>query len=96
MAIKRNGVATSRHAFEVATQNAVESKTARSQHGTEIATHNLLRGQTNMIATKINIASNINEVATGITMSKKLLGRDLMSTSRQENKQTGKFESCPA
>ena len=34
----------SRHAFEVATQNAVESKTARSRHGTEVTTRNLLRG----------------------------------------------------
>ena len=34
----------SRHAFEVAAQNAVETKTARSQHGTEVTTQNLLRG----------------------------------------------------
>ena len=54
----------SRHAFEVATQNAVESKTARSRHGTEVTTHNLLRGQTNVVPTKINIAGNRNEVAT--------------------------------
>ena len=54
----------SRHPFEVATQNAVESKTARSRHGTEVVTHNLLRGQTNAVATKINIAGNINYVAT--------------------------------
>ena len=44
----------SRHAFEVAIQNAVESKTARSRHGTEVATHNLLRGQKNVVVTKIN------------------------------------------
>ena len=54
----------SRHAFEVATRNAIESKTARSRHGTEVTTHNLLRGQKNMFATKINIAGNINDVAT--------------------------------
>ena len=54
----------SRHAFEVATQNAVESKTVRSQHGTEVATQNLLRGQKKVIATKINIAGNRNNVAT--------------------------------
>ena len=54
----------SRHAFEVATQNAVDSKKARSRHGTEVATQNLLRGQKNMVATKINIAGNINDVAT--------------------------------
>ena len=54
----------SRHAFEVATQNAIESKTARSRHGTEVATHNLSRGQTNVVATKINIVGNINEVVT--------------------------------
>ena len=53
-----------RHAFEVATQNAVESKTTRSRHGTEFTTHNLLRGQTSVVATKINIASNINDVVT--------------------------------
>ena len=53
-----------RHAFEVATQNAVESKTVRSRHGTEVTTHNLLRGQKNMVATKINIAGNRNDVAT--------------------------------
>ena len=54
----------SRHAFEVATQNAVESKTARSRHGTEVVAQNLLRGQTNMVATKINMAGNRNDVAT--------------------------------
>ena len=54
----------SRHAFEVATQNAVESKTARSRHGTKVGTHNLLRGQKNVVATKINIAGNKNDVAT--------------------------------
>ena len=54
----------SRHAFEVATQNAVDSKIARSRHRTEVATQNLLRGQKNMIATKINIAGNRNDVAT--------------------------------
>ena len=54
----------SRHAFEVETQNAVESKTATSRHGTEVATHNLLRGQKNVAVTKINIAGNRNDVAT--------------------------------
>ena len=54
----------SRHAFEVATQNAVDSKTTKSQHGTEVVTQNLLRGQKNMVATKINIAGNRNDVAT--------------------------------
>ena len=54
----------SRHAFEVATQNAVESKTARSRYGTEVVTKNLLRGQKNVVATKINIAGNRNDVAT--------------------------------
>ena len=54
----------SRHAFEVATQNAVDSKIARSRHGTEVATQNLLRGQKNMVTTKINIVINKNEVAT--------------------------------
>ena len=54
----------SRHAFEVATQNAVDSKTARSRHGTEVATQNLLRGRKNMVAIKINIASNRNDVLT--------------------------------
>ena len=53
-----------RHAFEVTTQNAVESKTTTSRHGTEVATQNLLKGQKNMVATKINIAGNINDVAT--------------------------------
>ena len=54
----------SRHAFVVATQNAVESKTARSRHGIEVTTQNLLRGQTNVVTTKINIAGNKNDVAT--------------------------------
>ena len=54
----------SRHAFEVATQNAVESKNTRLRHGTEVATQNLLRGQKNVVATKINIVGNINDVAT--------------------------------
>ena len=54
----------SRHAFEVATQNATESKTIRSRHGTEVATQNLLSGQKNVVAIKINIAGNINDVAT--------------------------------
>ena len=54
----------SRHAFEVATHNVVESKTTRSLHGTEVVTQNLLRGQTNVVATKINIAANRNDVAT--------------------------------
>ena len=54
----------SRHAFEVATQNGVESKTAKSQHGTEVVTQNLLRGQTNEVATKINIVGNRNDVTT--------------------------------
>ena len=54
----------SRHAFKVATHNAVESKTARSRHGTEATTQNLLRGQKNVVATKINIAGNRNDVAT--------------------------------
>ena len=49
---------------DVATQNAVESKTIESQHGTEIMTQNLLRGQKNVVATKMNIAGNINDVAT--------------------------------
>ena len=54
----------SRHAFVVATQNAVESKTARSRHGIEVTTQNLLRGQTNVVTTKINIDGNKNDVAT--------------------------------
>ena len=54
----------SRHRDKVATQNAVESKTARSQHGTEVATQNLLRGQKTVVATNINIAGNRNDVAT--------------------------------
>ena len=54
----------SRHAFEVATQNAVDSKIARSRHGTEVATPNLLRGQKNTVARKINIAGNRNDIAT--------------------------------
>ena len=53
-----------RHAFEVATQNAVESKTARLRHETEVTTQNLLRGQKNIVATKNNIADNRNDVAT--------------------------------
>ena len=53
----------SRHRIEIATQNEVDSKTARSQHGTEVATQNLLRNQKNMVATKINVAGNINDVA---------------------------------
>ena len=52
------------HAFEVATQNAVDNKTARSRHRTEVRTQNLLRGQKNMVAIKINIAGNRNEVVT--------------------------------
>ena len=48
----------------VATQNAVESKIARSRHGTEVATQNLLRGQKNVVATKINIVGNRNDVVT--------------------------------
>ena len=54
----------SRHAFEVATHNAVEGKTARSRHGTEVATQNLLRSQKNVVATKINIDVNRNDVET--------------------------------
>ena len=54
----------SRHAFEVATQNAIESKTARSRYGTEVVTKNLLRGQKNVVATMINIDGNRNDVAT--------------------------------
>ena len=54
----------SRPAFEVAKHNAVESKTSRSRHGTEVATQNLLKGQKNVVATKINIAGNRNDIAT--------------------------------
>ena len=54
----------SRHAFEVATQNAVKSKIAKSRHGIEVTTLNLLRDQTNVVTTQINIASDINGVAT--------------------------------
>ena len=54
----------SRHAFEVATQNAVDSMIAKSRHGTKVAAPNLLRGQKNVVATKINIASNKNDVTT--------------------------------
>ena len=54
----------SQYAFEVATQNAVESKKARSQHGTEVVTQNLLRDQKNVVTTKINIAGNRNDVVT--------------------------------
>ena len=50
----------SQHAFDVATQNTVESKIGKSRHGTEVTTQNLLRGQKNMVATKINIVSNRN------------------------------------
>ena len=53
-----------RQAFEVATQNAIDRKTARLRHGTEVATQNLLRGQKNVVTTKINIAGNRNDVAT--------------------------------
>ena len=49
---------------EVATPNAVYSKTARSRHGTEFATLNLLKGQKSMVVTKINIADNRNDVTT--------------------------------
>ena len=71
----------SRHTFEVATQNVVESKTARSQHGTEVATHNLLRGQKNVVTTKINIAGNRNDVATYISAK----GRTVRSRPEIEN-----------
>ena len=71
----------SRHAFEVATQNAVESKTARSRHGTEVTTHNLLRGQKNVVATKVNIAGNINDFATYISAK----GRTVRSRPEIEN-----------
>ena len=54
----------SRHVFEVSTQNAVESKTVKSRHGTEVTTHNLLRGQKNVVVTKINITGNRNDVVT--------------------------------
>ena len=54
----------SRHALEVATQNAVDIKTTRLRHGTEVATQNLLKSQKNMVATKINIAGNRNYVTT--------------------------------
>ena len=54
----------SRHAFEVATQNTVDNKIAMSRHGTGVVTQNSLRGQKNMVATKINIAGNRNDVAT--------------------------------
>ena len=54
----------SRHAFEVATQNAVESKTSKSRNRIEVVTQNLLRGQKNVVATKINIIGNINDVET--------------------------------
>ena len=57
----------SQHDFEAVIQNVVESKTARSRHGTEVATHNLLRGQKNVVATKINIVDNRNDVATYIS-----------------------------
>ena len=53
----------SRHAFEVATKNAIDSKTIKSRHGTKVATHKLLRDQKNVVATKINIAGNRNDVA---------------------------------
>ena len=36
----------SRYAFEVATQNAVESKTARSRHGIEVMTYISAKGRT--------------------------------------------------
>ena len=35
-----------RHAFEVATQNVVESKTAKSRHGIEVATYISAKGRT--------------------------------------------------
>ena len=54
----------SRHAFEVATQNVVKSKTVRLRYGTEVATQNLLRGQKNVVATKVNIVGKRNDVAT--------------------------------
>ena len=54
----------SQHAFEIATQNAVESKTARSRQRTEVTTQNLLRGQKNAVIIKINIAGNRINVAT--------------------------------
>ena len=54
----------SRHAFEVLTNNVVESKIAKSRHGTEVTTLNLLRDQKNVVATKINIAGDINDVTT--------------------------------
>ena len=54
----------SQHTFVVTTHNAVESETTKSRHGTEVTTHNLLRGQKNVVTTKINIAGNINDVAT--------------------------------
>ena len=54
----------SQHDFEVTTQNTIESKIAGSRHGTEVTTHNLLRGQKNVVATKMNIAGNRNDVAT--------------------------------
>ena len=71
----------SQHDFEVATQNAVDSKTARSRHGTEVATQNLLRGQKNMAATKINIAGNRNDVAIYILAK----GRTVRSRLEIEN-----------
>ena len=52
------------HQIEVATKNEVDSKIARSRHGTEVGTQNLLRSQKNMVATKINVAGNRNDVVT--------------------------------
>ena len=57
---------------EVATPNAVDSKTARSRHGTEVVTWNLLKGHKNVVTTKISKeADNINDVATPIFGNKK-------------------------
>ena len=54
----------SRHAFEVTIQNVVKSKIAKSRHGTEVTTLNLLRGQKNVVTTKINIAGDRIDIAT--------------------------------
>ena len=71
----------SQHAFEVATRNAIEKKIARSRHKTEVETQNLLRGQKNVVVTKINLVGNRNEVTTYISAK----GRTVRSRPEIEN-----------
>ena len=77
----------SRHAFEVATQNAVESNTARSQHEIEVATYTSTKGRTVRSRQEIVVATSATRNKRKLSQPESsLLDTDMVMTQQSNSR----------